>query len=157
MPQSFGNIIIGGLLTIVGIMIGAISNHIFESRRRKTSELRQEKIKIYTNFLTEIPKSIDKEYINRIYNKSLNKQSEIRMYKIELRNKYKRIFSPAMRIASDDLFDKLMILFHKHTEFITTLVDTKNKSDEDMKKLIEEASQALNIVEYEMRRELKKL
>ena len=132
--------LLGGLLGYVGALI----QHKLESIRQRKSEFRQEKMRIYSNVLTELStlfmdsKDIVKEMTDPIYKKTFT----LRLG---------RILGPARLIASENLKNYLRELFDKEVAWHNSL-DTKDTTELDS--LAEEATNARILVENEMRKEL---
>lgn len=131
---------LGGLLA----SFGAILQHKLELRRLKTSELRQEKLRIYSNVLTELSSLFldPKNIVNELSDPVLKHTFALRLG---------RVLGPARLVASDNLEEKLRDLYDKEVAWH----DSLDKGDNDRKiRLAEEATSARILVGKEMRNEL---
>jgi hypothetical protein len=142
------------LLLFCGCILGysgALLQHLLESKRRKASEIRLEKMRIYSNVLTEL----SGVFVNtETYASDLSHSD----FMFKLTNRLGRILGPARLIASDKLEAKLRNLYDKEVAWhqyrydnLTNPEDTREYENE-----LAEAATATRIdVEQEMRNELK--
>ena len=145
MKEQIVFLLIGG---IVGY-VGALLQHTLESKRQRASEIRLEKMRIYSNVLTELGGLfIDSEnLINDLSNPTYNLKFELRLG---------RILAPARLIASNKLEEKLRELYDKEVEWHKDLSSRKKKENEDKTDTLgNEATKVRMEVEKEMRNELR--
>ncbi len=130
---------------------GALLQHILESKRRRASEIRLEKMRIYSNVLTELSGVFitTETYVSDLLHPD---------FMFKLTNRLGRILGPARLIASDKLEVKLRDLYTKEVAWhqyrydnLTNSEDTREYENE----LAEAATATRMNVEQEMRNELK--
>jgi hypothetical protein len=142
----------GLLFLLVGGIIGyfgSIIQHSLELKRTRASELRQEKLKIYSHVLMELSGlflDID-SFLNEL---------SLPNYRFKFSNRLGRILGPARLIASDKLEMKLRDLYTAEVEWQEYLSKHEGiEVDEKGKKLGDAATKARTDVEQAMRLELK--
>lgn len=132
--------ILGGLLGY----IGALFQHRLESKRRRISEVRTEKMRVYSNVLTELSSL----FVNP--DKILNELADP-IHKRFFALRLGRILGPARLIASEKLEKMLRDLYEKEIAWHDSL------DSSDIKKQNELAEIATTVrldVESEMRKEI---
>ncbi len=135
-------LLVGGLVGYGGSII----QNILELNRQKRSTIRQEKLKIYSQVVSELGSLfIDKDTLQQDI---LNKE-----HSLKFRLKLGKILAPARLIASDKLEEMLRDLFEKETEWHDYLC--KNSNSENEERLGDIATKARIEVEKEMRNELR--
>jgi hypothetical protein len=134
--------IIGGLLGYVGALI----QHKLESKRQRNSEIRQEKIKIYSTVLTEMSGLfIDTEkYVA---------DSTRSDYKFKFGNRLGRILGPARLISSEKLETMPRDLYSDEVDW-HDYMSNNPEVDEKWEQLADKATNSRMNVEREMRKEL---
>lgn len=142
----------GIFFTIVGGIIGyvgSIIQHNLETKRQRKSEIRQEKIRIYSKVLIELSGLfIDAE--NYIVD------SANPFYTFKFTNRLGRILGPARLIASDDLEKKLRDMYSDEVSWHKYMVEYKEtKPDEKWIQLAEAATKSRMAVETKMRKEIR--
>jgi hypothetical protein len=106
MKEQLLFLIVGGIIGYFGSLI----QHSLELKRLRASELRQEKLKIYSSVLMELGGLfIDIE--------SLLKESTTPLYNFKFSNRLGRILGPARLVASDILEEKLRILYEAEVKW----------------------------------------
>jgi len=133
--------LLGGLIGYVGAMF----QHRLESKRQRISDIRQEKMRVYSTVLTELGSLFmdPRELINEISNPDFHKTFALRLG---------RILAPARLIASDKLETCLKDLYEKEVDWHNSF---DKKDEKEKKRLADLATTARMLVETEMRKELK--
>lgn len=135
------------ILGAFGGYLGAMIQHSLELRRSRISEIRQEKIKIYSNVLYELSGLfIDPEK----YSDNLKDSN----YIFKFSNRLGRILGPARLIASNKLENKLRALYDDEVAWHKYMAQGKNSEESD--RLGDIATKTRMETEQEMRKELKK-
>lgn len=142
MSQSIYYILLGG---VIGY-IGAVIQHFLESSRRKKSEIRQEKIKIYSKVLGDLGSLfIDKE----TFRTDIQNTDHEFKFALDLG----RILAPARLLASNKLEEKLRDLFDNEVKWHHYLCG-KSRDDEAEKALAMLTTKVRMEVEKEMKKEI---
>ena len=146
MEKEIGFLIAGGIIGYAG----SIVQHFLESRRKRISEIRQEKIRVYSNVLSELgglflnPEKLSKDLVDPLYS-------------FKFGNRLGRLLGPARLIASSPLDEKLRDLYSDETAFHDYWSrNTKQGKNDEWNKLADKATASRKTVEQEMRKELKK-
>lgn len=136
--------LVGGILGY----IGSIIQHNLETKRQRESEIRQEKIRIYSKVLTELSGLfIDAE------NYAVDSASTLYAFKFSIQ--LGRILGPARLIASEELENKLRDLYSDEVAWHDYMAEQKEtKPDEKWTQLAETATRSRMQVETIMRKEI---
>lgn len=143
MTSQVSYLILGAFLGYGGHFI----QNILEATRQKNNSIRQEKIRIYSQVVSELGSLfLDKDsYKNELL-------SNDHLFKFSLN--LGKILAPARLIASDNLEEKIRDLYDKEIDWHKSLFNSTS-SEEEEEKLAAIATQARLEVEKEMRNELK--
>ncbi|EFK97922.1 hypothetical protein LDC_0018 [sediment metagenome] len=133
--------ILGGLLGY----IGALFQHRLESKRLKSSEVRQEKMRIYSNVLTELSSLFmnPEKLIDELSDPTHKRSFALRLG---------RILGPARLVASDKLEEMLRDLFDKEVAWHDSMESSDTEKQNELSQI---ATTARMNVEREMRKEIK--
>ena len=135
-------LVLGGLIGYIGALI----NHKLESKRIKLSELRQEKLKIYSAVLSEMSASfMNSENILNEFKNPVN----LTIFTMKLG----KILAPARLIASKRLMELLRDLYEKEVAWYNLIINNNTTNYNEIANI---SLKARYIVEEEMRRELEK-
>jgi len=145
--KEFGFVIIGGLIAY----FGSIINHALESRRNRKNDLRQEKIRIYSDVIKNIGSVfIDKDNLERNFKDPLY----ISKFSLWLGS----VLAPARLVADKELNTLLRELFEAevkcHKKLFEKKDDEEKEDDEEKNDELNNAAKFRYMVESEMRKEI---